>query len=57
MFVKPEAGLHVPDPERGGFLPENGADVPQNQYWQRRLNDGDVVLSKAQKAESEGAKQ
>ncbi|QLI80792.1 DUF2635 domain-containing protein [Chitinibacter fontanus] len=44
MKVKPSAGLHVPDPERGGFLPPEGAEVPDNQYWQRRLNDGDVQL-------------
>lgn len=43
MFVKPVAGRLVPDPERGGDLPPDGANVPDNQYWLRRINDGDVV--------------
>lgn len=25
------------------MLPVEGADVPDNQYWRRRLRDGDVV--------------
>ena len=42
MFVKPVAGRLVPLPVGGGFLPETGADVPEEQYWFRRINDGDV---------------
>ncbi|KPC53026.1 DUF2635 domain-containing protein [Amantichitinum ursilacus] len=42
MFVKPKAGAAVPDPERGGFLPESGATVPENQYWLRREADQEI---------------
>ena len=45
MFVKPNAGLDVPDPERGDLLPESGRSVDRNQYWLRRIKDGDVILS------------
>lgn len=43
MYVKPIAGRQVPDPDHGGFLPEAGRKVEPNQYWHRRLNDGDVI--------------
>lgn len=43
MFVKPAAGRQVPDPERGDALPPEGREVEPTQYWQRRVNDGDVV--------------
>lgn len=43
MFVKPAAGLAVPDPERGDTLPPEGRNVEPTQYWQRRIADGDVV--------------
>lgn len=45
MFVKPTAGRRVPDPARGDTLPPEGRKVDPSQYWQRRLNDGDVVES------------
>lgn len=51
MFVKP-----APDPERPGqllkvrqprpsfaLLPDEGAEVPENHFWHRRLAQGDVV--------------
>ncbi|HAT1683163.1 TPA: DUF2635 domain-containing protein [Klebsiella oxytoca] len=44
MFVKPVSGRKVRCPVRGTFLPENGADVPDDIFWRRRLNDGDVVV-------------
>lgn len=53
MFVKPVDGRLVPDPERGGYLPSEGRDVPDNQYWQRRFADGDV--SKSEPAKRKGA--
>ncbi len=34
----------IPDPDRGDILPEEGRDVPETDYWTRRLRDGDVVL-------------
>lgn len=43
MFVKPIEGRRVPDPARGDTLPPEGREVACTQYWQRRLNDGDVV--------------
>lgn len=45
MFVKPKPGVRVRDPKNRGHLPESGADVPEDQYWLRRLADGDVTLS------------
>lgn len=45
VFVKPKAGLKVRQPN-GQHLPETGRDVPESQYWVRRLAAGDVVLVK-----------
>jgi hypothetical protein len=30
-------------PVRGEALPKEGADVPDNTFWRRRLKDGDVI--------------
>ena len=43
MFVKPKDGLSVRCPVRGEALPKEGAGVPDNTFWRRRLKDGDVI--------------
>jgi hypothetical protein len=43
MKVKPAPGRAVRDPSNMQLLPEDGREVPNNQFWQRRLRDGDVV--------------
>lgn len=50
MFLKPNPNktvegnpLQVFDPERRSFMPADGAAVPANEYWIRRLRDGDCV--------------
>lgn len=47
MRVRPaRPGLLVPDPDaapHNRFLPAEGRDVPDTEYWRRRLADGDVV--------------
>lgn len=43
MFVKPAAGCTVRDPVKGTFLPEEGAEVAESMFWNRRLRDGDVI--------------
>lgn len=47
MFVKPVDGRTVPDPERGNApLSSDGREVEAtDQYWQRRVADGDVVVT------------
>lgn len=47
MFVKPTEGRAVADPVRGDALPPEGREVEPTQYWQRRVNDGDVVEAAA----------
>lgn len=42
MFVKPAAGLSVPDPERGGLLAAEGREVEPTTYWHKRIEDKDV---------------
>ena len=42
MYVKPALGLKVHDPDRNDFIPTDGRDVEPNQYWLRRIVDGDV---------------
>jgi hypothetical protein len=43
MFVKPNNGLSVRCPVKGIPLPKEGAEVPDNTFWRRRLKDGDVI--------------
>ncbi len=51
IYLKPVAGRDSPDPAKGGaLLPEKGDSVPMNAYWQRRINDGDVVNAEPEKA-------
>jgi hypothetical protein len=52
MFVKPaHPDLLVANPEARPpmprHLPAEGAEVPDSQYWRRRIADGDVVLAPA----------
>lgn len=45
MFVKPKDGMKVRRPEKPfAALPAEGAEVPDDSFWNRRLGDGDVVL-------------
>ena len=51
MFVKPATpDLLVANPEALAPMPRylapEGADVPDTEYWRRRIADGDVVLSR-----------
>jgi hypothetical protein len=45
MFVKPAEGLTIRDPDLRDYLPAEGRDVPNSEYWNRRLRDRDVVPS------------
>lgn len=42
MYVKPVSDRNVPDPDRGDSLPADGREVPETQYWLRRIADGDI---------------
>lgn len=41
--IKPAEGLLVRRPDNGKPLAAQGEDVEWSAYWQRRLNDGDVL--------------
>lgn len=44
--VRPSAGLRIVMPHRQNeFLPEDGDEVPLDEYWRARLRDGDVVAT------------
>lgn len=45
IFVKPKAGLKVPNPYNGRALSAEGEVVEKNTYWARRAKDGDVVVT------------
>lgn len=48
MRVKPAPGLKVRNPADKQLLPPEGIDVPDDSIlWTKILNDGDVVLVKA----------
>ncbi|MGO4379741.1 MULTISPECIES: DUF2635 domain-containing protein [Telluria group] len=44
MLVKPANGLVIRDPDLLDLIPETGREVPETDYWMRRLRDKDVVL-------------
>jgi len=52
MFVKPaHPDLLVANPDARPpmprHLPAEGVEVPDTQYWRRRIADGDVILAPA----------
>lgn len=51
MFIVPSEGLTIPDPDRRDMLPAEGREVPETDYWHRRLFDGDVRRASAPPAE------
>ncbi len=54
MFVKPNRGRLVPMPNYHGLpetaLPPNGATVPEDSYWFRRLREGEVFYKETHRA-------
>ena len=50
MFVVPKEDLLVRDPASLELLPAEGREVPRNQFWLRRLRDGDVTEKTAKPA-------
>lgn len=48
-LVYPKEGKKVYDPTTNSYLPEEGRRVKFNQYWIRRLRDGDIVEAAAPK--------
>lgn len=49
IFVRPSQGIKLREPERRQrYLPDAGAWVPDNEFWRRRLKDGDVVRATPQ---------
>lgn len=58
MFVKPAPGRMVRHPDKGTFLPETGAEVPDNAiFWRNRLRDGDVIRTDKSKSSASTGKQ
>ena len=56
MYIKPADGLRVFDPVRKNFIPDEGMEVSdQDFYWARRLRDGDVVKTTAPTAQAPAA--
>lgn len=50
VVLKPaEPGLRVLDPATLSPLPETGAEVELTSHWQRRIDDGDVVVAEPAK--------
>lgn len=43
MYVRPAPGIKLRDPDLLDFLPDEGREVPNTDFWIRRLRDGDVI--------------
>ena len=46
ILVKPAPGLKVRDPDSltRAHIPDEGMEVPDTNYWRRRIKSGDVTL-------------
>ncbi len=44
IFVRPRTGLTLRDPKTGRVLPPEGASVVEDNFWRRRICDGDVTV-------------
>lgn len=45
-FVIPKTGVKVRNPKTGGHIPEEGAIVFCDNYMNRRILDGDLIVAK-----------
>jgi hypothetical protein len=43
-LIRPADGLLIRDCTNMQMLPKDGKEVVWSSYWERRLNDGDVVI-------------
>ncbi len=55
IFLKPGAGLKIPDPATRQPLPAEGNWVEMSQYWSARLLEDDVADDTAAQQEREAA--
>lgn len=45
VFIKPVSGKRVRDPNDGyAIVPDSGLFVVVDSFWQRRLDDGDIMI-------------
>jgi hypothetical protein len=47
IFIIPRKDMKIADPVANDFLPAEGREVENSTYWSRRIQDEDVVVSKA----------
>lgn len=53
MYLRPAPDIKIRDPDLLDFLPDEGREVPDNDFWHRRLRDGDAISGTATVAENE----
>ena len=54
VYVKPSEGARIRMPERNGdVMPDGGALVPRDTYYERLIIGGDVVETEPSKANSD----
>jgi hypothetical protein len=51
MYVRTAPGIKIRDPDLLDFIPDEGREVPNSDFWHRRLRDGDVILGTPAAAE------
>lgn len=56
LHIRPTSGQRIRDPRSGEELPERGARVPDETYWQRLLRSGQVELVEEAPDPSKGGK-
>ena len=55
IYLKPAPGRDCPMPgQPGKYLPAEGAAVPRDAYWERRITDGDALEQKTTTRGSKG---
>jgi hypothetical protein len=62
MHVRPARGSHgnpllIRDPRTRAHLPQEGAKVPEDTYWLRRLKKGDIEVFVPDAGKSKSAKE
>ena len=57
IFVKPMEGGLVIDPDTNLPLDANGAVVPRNTFWLRRVTDGSVTVEQPKQTTAKAKKE